>query len=151
MILDFVMTQKGQSLLEAYDLWRKTADPKVCCDYSLHVAVTWWSDKVNQGLQMDSTSSLCFFLLLDSPFLFYLFLLQVKEEMQTLAQERGVNSFKMFMAYKGVFMLRDDELYAVFSRCKEVGAIAQVHAENGDLIAEVRSYLCLDACTKTLE
>ncbi|TNN02932.1 hypothetical protein fugu_010419 [Takifugu bimaculatus] len=88
MILDFVMTQKGQSLLEAYDLWRETADPKV------------------------------------------------KEEMQTLARERGVNSFKMFMAYKGVFMLRDDELYSVFSRCKEVGAIAQVHAENGDLIAE---------------
>lgn len=60
--------------------------------------------------------------------------------MRTLAQERGVNSFKMFMAYKGLFMLRDDELYAVFSRCKEVGAIAQVHAENGDLIAEVRKY-----------
>lgn len=65
------------------------------------------------------------------------FLLQVKEEMQTLAQEKGVNSFKMFMAYKGVFMLQDSELYAAFSRCKEVGAIAQVHAENGDLIAEV--------------
>lgn len=48
MILDFVIAQKGQSLLEAYDLWRKTADPKVCCDYSLHVAVTWWSDKVKK-------------------------------------------------------------------------------------------------------
>lgn len=60
--------------------------------------------------------------------------------MQTLAQEKGVNSFKMFMAYKGVFMLGDDELYAAFSRCKEVGAIAQVHAENGELIAQVRQY-----------
>lgn len=50
MILDFVIAKKGQSLLEAYDLWRKTADPKVCCDYSLHVAVTWWSDKVNKYL-----------------------------------------------------------------------------------------------------
>lgn len=59
--------------------------------------------------------------------------------METLAQERGVNSFKMFMAYKDVFMLRDDELYAAFSHCKDLGAIAQVHAENGDLIAEVRS------------
>lgn len=48
MILDFVIPQNGQSLLEAYDLWRKTADPKVCCDYSLHVAVTWWNDKVNK-------------------------------------------------------------------------------------------------------
>lgn len=57
--------------------------------------------------------------------------------MQTLTNEKGVNSFKMFMAYKDVFMLQDHELYAAFSQCKEIGAIAQVHAENGDLIAEV--------------
>lgn len=50
MIMDFVIPQKGKSLLEAYDCWRKTADPKVCCDYSLHVAVTWWSDKVNEQI-----------------------------------------------------------------------------------------------------
>ncbi len=67
----------------------------------------------------------------------YIFILQVKEEMQTLTKEKGINSFKMFMAYKDVFMLQDSELYASFSRCKELGAIAQVHAENGDLIAEV--------------
>ena len=63
---------------------------------------------------------------------------QVKSEMATLAAEKGVNSFKMFMAYKDVFMLCDQELYSAFSQCKDVGAIAQVHAENGDLIAEVR-------------
>lgn len=49
MILDFVIPQKSKSLLEAHDRWRETADPKVCCDYSLHVAVTWWSDKVNES------------------------------------------------------------------------------------------------------
>lgn len=57
--------------------------------------------------------------------------------METLAKEKGVNSFKMFMAYKDVFMLQDAELYSAFAQCKEVGAVAQVHAENGDLIAEV--------------
>ncbi|XP_042318914.1 dihydropyrimidinase isoform X2 [Sceloporus undulatus] len=61
---------------------------------------------------------------------------KVKEEMKTLAQEKGVNSFKMFMAYKDLYMVGDLELYAAFSQCKQIGAIAQVHAENGDLIAE---------------
>ncbi|XP_008575509.1 PREDICTED: dihydropyrimidinase, partial [Galeopterus variegatus] len=60
----------------------------------------------------------------------------VKEEMKILTQDKGVNSFKMFMAYKDLYMVRDAELYAAFSQCKEIGAVAQVHAENGDLIAE---------------
>ncbi|XP_059527922.1 dihydropyrimidinase isoform X4 [Myotis daubentonii] len=105
MIIDFAIPPKGGSLLTAFETWRSWADPTVCCDYSLHVAVTWWSD-------------------------------QVKEEMKILTRDKGVNSFKMFMAYKDVYMVRDAELYAAFSRCKEIGAIAQVHAENGDLIAE---------------
>ncbi|OWK04140.1 DPYS, partial [Cervus elaphus hippelaphus] len=105
MIIDFAIPHKGHSLIEAFDTWRSWADPKVCCDYSLHVAVTWWSD-------------------------------EVKEEMKILTQDKGVNSFKMFMAYKDMYMVRDVELYEAFSRCKEIGAIAQVHAENGDLIAE---------------
>lgn len=57
--------------------------------------------------------------------------------MEIIAKEKGVNSFKMFMAYKDVFMLQDSDLYAAFVQCKTIGAIAQVHAENGDLIAEV--------------
>jgi len=47
MIIDFVLDQKGVSLLEAYDKWKGWADPKVCCDYSFHVGVTWWSPQVN--------------------------------------------------------------------------------------------------------
>lgn len=38
----------------------------------------------------------------------------------------------MFMAYD--FMLNDAELYAAFDTCKELGALAQVHAENGSII-----------------
>uniref|UniRef100_A0A8C6J1Q7 Uncharacterized protein n=1 Tax=Melopsittacus undulatus TaxID=13146 RepID=A0A8C6J1Q7_MELUD len=105
MIIDFAIPQKGCSLIEAFDTWKSWADPKVCCDYSLHVAVTWWSSKV-------------------------------KEEMKTLVQNKGVNSFKMFMAYKDIYMLNDEELYEAFCCCKELGAVAQVHAENGELIAQ---------------
>jgi len=43
----------------------------------------------------------------------------------------------MFLAYRDVFMIEDDELYASFKRCRELGALAMVHAENGHLIAEV--------------
>lgn len=57
--------------------------------------------------------------------------------MKSLVQDKGVNSFKMFMAYKDLYMLSDDELYGAFSCCKELGTIAQVHAENGELIAQV--------------
>ena len=64
--------------------------------------------------------------------------LQVKAEMETLVREKGVNSFQMFMTYKDLYMLRDSELYQVFHACKDIGAIARVHAENGELVAEAR-------------
>lgn len=58
------------------------------------------------------------------------------KEMEVLTKQKGVNSFKMFMAYKGVFMVNDEEMYHAFEQCKRLGAMAQVHAENGDIIAE---------------
>lgn len=57
--------------------------------------------------------------------------------METLVREKGVNSFQMFMTYKDLYMLRDSELYQVFRACRDFGAIARVHAENGELVAEV--------------
>ncbi|XP_065165459.1 dihydropyrimidinase isoform X2 [Atheta coriaria] len=57
---------------------------------------------------------------------------RVRDEMKTLCQQHGVNSFKMFMAYD--FMLNDEELYSAMEACKNLGALAQVHAENGSII-----------------
>lgn len=65
--------------------------------------------------------------------------MQVKAEMETLVREKGVNSFQMFMTYKDLYMLRDSELYQVLRACRDIGAIARVHAENGELVAEVRA------------
>ena len=55
--------------------------------------------------------------------------------------DRGLNTFKHFMAYKGALMVNDDEMFASFTRCRELGAIPFVHAENGDLIAGLQAKL----------
>ncbi|MGH0142634.1 UNVERIFIED_CONTAM: hypothetical protein FKN15_022792 [Acipenser sinensis] len=105
MVIGHVLPDKDTSLLEAYEKCRALADPKTCCDYSLHVGVTWWGPKV-------------------------------RSEMETLVREKGVNSFQMFMTYKDLYMLRDSDLYQVLCTCKDIGAVARVHAENGELVAE---------------
>merc|ERR1719400_2041269 len=48
----------------------------------------------------------------------------------------GINSFKMFMAYKDVMMVTDAEMLEIFKVCRRIGALGQVHAENGDVIHE---------------
>jgi dihydropyrimidinase len=58
----------------------------------------------------------------------------VHADMGTLVNERGVNSFKHFMAYKGAIMADDEVLVNSFTRARELGAIATVHAENGELV-----------------
>lgn len=76
-----------------------------------------------------------------SPFLISSLLsvtVQVRAQMESLVREKGVNSFHMFMAYKDLYMLRDSELFQVLQHCKDIGAVARVHAENGELVAEVR-------------
>ena len=77
--MDFVLGPRNESLLQKYDRWRGRADPKVCCDYSLHMGLTWWGP-------------------------------QVRDEMEIIVKEKGINSFKVFMAFKDVYMLRDDEV-----------------------------------------
>ncbi len=54
------------------------------------------------------------------------------------AVDHGINSFKHFMAYKGALMIEDDEMFASFRRCRELGALPMVHAENGDIVAELQ-------------
>eukprot|EP00058_Branchiostoma_floridae_P018265 XP_002603754.1 hypothetical protein BRAFLDRAFT_86582 [Branchiostoma floridae] len=104
--IDCVLPEKDESLAEAYEKWRQKADGKVVSDYSLHVAVTWWGEKV-------------------------------KDDMALLAKEKGVNSFLVFLAYKDKYQLSDSELYEFFTHCRELGVLAMVHAENGDLVAEM--------------
>ncbi|MQA24221.1 MAG: dihydropyrimidinase [Micromonosporaceae bacterium] len=43
----------------------------------------------------------------------------------------GVNSFKMFMAYPGVFYATDGEILLAMQRAAENGSLIMMHAENG--------------------
>lgn len=58
----------------------------------------------------------------------------VHDDMGTLTTEHGVNSFKHFMAYKNAIMCDDEVLVNSFSRARDLGALATVHAENGELV-----------------
>jgi dihydropyrimidinase len=66
---------------------------------------------------------------------------RIFDEMKTVVQDKGINTFKHFMAYKGALMVNDDEMFASFSRCAELGALPLVHAENGDVVAAMTAKL----------
>lgn len=63
----------------------------------------------------------------------------VHEDMKTLVEEHGVNSFKHFMAYKGAIMATDEILVNSFTRSLELGAMPTVHAENGELVYKLQN------------
>lgn len=63
----------------------------------------------------------------------------VKNDMKTLSEEWGVNSFKHFMAYKGAIMADDETLVNSFRHSKDLGALCTVHAENGELVNTLQS------------
>jgi dihydropyrimidinase len=108
MVVDFCLPSPNQSLLEALQMWdNKTT--KASCDYSFHMAITWWGE-------------------------------QVFNEMAEVV-DRGITSFKHFMAYKGSLMVNDDEMFASFQRCAGLGALPLVHAENGDVVASLSERL----------
>jgi dihydropyrimidinase len=108
MVVDFCLPSPQQSLLEALQMWdNKTS--KASCDYSFHMAITWWGE-------------------------------QVFNEMATVV-DKGITSFKHFMAYKGALMVDDDEMYSSFQRCAALGALPLVHAENGDVVAQLQQKL----------
>ncbi|MCG3269058.1 dihydropyrimidinase [Yoonia sp. I 8.24] len=115
MVVDFALPSPGQGLHDALKMWDNKSG-RAACDYSFHMAVTWWGE-------------------------------QVFDEMESVVKERGINTFKHFMAYKGALMVNDDEMYSSFKRLSELGGIAMVHAENGDVVAELSAKLLAEGNT----
>jgi dihydropyrimidinase len=58
---------------------------------------------------------------------------QVEIEMDSMVQQ-GVTSFKLFMAYPGVFMLDDASIFKALLRTGKNGGTICMHAENGGVI-----------------
>jgi len=55
-------------------------------------------------------------------------------DMDTMVRDEGVTSFKLFMAYPGVFMVDDATIFRALRRTGENGGIVCMHAENGGVI-----------------
>jgi dihydropyrimidinase len=71
----------------------------------------------------------------------------VHHEMGVLVRDHGVNSFKHFMAYKGAIMVDDAVMLHSFTRAKELGAICNIHAENGEAVAHLQAKLLAEGIT----
>ncbi|KPQ06409.1 MAG: dihydropyrimidinase Dht [Rhodobacteraceae bacterium HLUCCA12] len=108
MVVDFVLPGQGQGLMDAAKMWHNKST-RAHCDYSYHMAITWWGEQVWEGMED--------------------------------AVKAGITSFKHFLAYKGALMVNDDELFASFRRVGDLGGLAMVHAENGDVVADLTARL----------
>lgn len=84
---------------------RSWADPKVCCDYALSMAITTWSEEVANQME------------------------------QLTQPEYGINSFKFFLAYKDVFMVQvgflkiiqnNKQLFRIMSFSKDSNSVEKL-------------------------
>ncbi len=114
MVVDFILPGQGQDLMDAAKQWHNKS-ARAHCDFSFHMAITWWGERVWQQME-DSVKA-------------------------------GITSFKHFMAYKGALMVDDDELFHSFRRVGDLGGLALVHAENGDVVAELQAKLLAEGNT----
>jgi dihydropyrimidinase len=56
------------------------------------------------------------------------------DDMDAMVRREGVTSFKLFMAYPGVFMVDDGTIFRALRRTGENGGLVCMHAENGGVI-----------------
>jgi dihydropyrimidinase len=59
-----------------------------------------------------------------------------KAEFQKVV-DQGITTFKIFLAYPGVFMIDDQTMFRVMQSAGEAGGMTLVHAENGVAITEL--------------
>ncbi len=103
-IIDYPCQRKGNSIADTVKPRMEMCEKDACCDYSFHVAIT----NFNDGKILEELDEAC---------------------------KNGITSFKGYMVYKKEGMMVDDGMiYQLLLRCKEVGAMLNLHAENPDII-----------------
>lgn len=65
--------------------------------------------------------------------------------------DAGVNTFKMFMAYPGVFYATDGEILRAMQKARETGATVMMHAENGIAIDQLVAQALAEGRTDPVE
>jgi dihydropyrimidinase len=105
-VIDFALQARGHTMAEALEIWLAKSAGKACIDYGLHMAVT----DLGPG---DGAQGLA--------------------EMETMV-EKGISSFKLFMAYPNVLMIDDGLMFKVMHKAGLLNALCCVHAENGSVI-----------------
>jgi dihydropyrimidinase len=101
-MIDFVIPAKGESLLETLETWHEKATDKAAHDYTFHMAVTDWDDRIAR-------------------------------EIPVVVRDHGITSFKIFMAYKGVLGVDDEQIFHILEATRDAGGFVNVHAVNGDV------------------
>jgi dihydropyrimidinase len=119
-VIDFALQSRGHTMAEALETWLAKSDGKACIDYGLHMAVT----DLGPG---DGAQGLA--------------------EMEMLVQ-KGITSFKLFMAYPDVLMIDDGLMYKVMHKAGLLNAFCCVHAENGNVIDIVISRMLAEGKTE---
>jgi dihydropyrimidinase len=104
MVIDFALQSRGHTLADALAIWDQKAEGKACVDYGLHMAITDLGENF-----------------------------ETLDEMQQMI-DRGVSTFKLFMAYPNVLMIDDGLMFRVFQQAAKLGALCLIHAENGSAI-----------------
>jgi dihydropyrimidinase len=105
-VIDFALQSVGHTMAEALETWLAKSEGKACIDYGLHMAVT----DLGPG---DGAQGLA--------------------EMKMLV-DKGISSFKLFMAYPNVLMIDDGLMFKVMHQAGLLNALCCVHAENGSVI-----------------
>ncbi|HEY2695616.1 MAG TPA: dihydropyrimidinase [Pseudonocardiaceae bacterium] len=65
--------------------------------------------------------------------------------------DAGVNSFKMFMAYPGVFYATDGEILLAMRKARETGSMIMMHAENGIAIDQLAAKALANGLTDPVQ